>query len=298
MSPELVFFLQLLAGGIAIGGVYALIALGFVIIYKATDVLNLAQGEMLMVGAYVSYWLLDRGGLPFPLAVAGTLVFAITLGLVIERLALRPLIGEPVISVIMVTIGLSIVLRAAVILVYGTEYRVYPSVLPKDPVRIGPVTLPLEFVVSFVIAVALVGAFAALFRYTRIGVAMRAVADDQQAALSMGIDVRSVFAVSWVISALVSAVGGILLANIQGVGILLATLGLKALPVAILGGLDSTAGAVIGGVVVGALENLSAGYLDGPLGGGVREVAPFVFLVLILLVRPYGLFGKERIERV
>ena len=292
------FFLQLLVGGVAVGGVYALIALGFVIIYKATDVLNLAQGEMLMVGAYVSFWLLDRGGLPFPLAVAGTLVFAVVLGLVIERLALRPLIGEPVISVIMVTIGLSIVLRAAVILVYGTEYRVYPSVLPKEPVQIGPVTLPLEFVVSFVIAVVLVGAFALLFRYTRIGVAMRAVADDQQAALSMGIDVRSVFAVSWVISAVVSAVGGILLANIQGVGILLATLGLKALPVAILGGLDSTAGALIGGVVVGALENLSAGYLDGPLGGGVREVAPFVLILLILLVRPYGLFGKERIERV
>lgn len=298
MSPELVFLLQLVIGGIAIGGIYALITLGFVLIYKATDVLNLAQGEMLMLGAYVSFALLAQAGLPFPLAMILTLAFAIVLGLVIERFALRPLIGEPVIAVIMVTIGLSILLRAVVIGIWGTEYRAYPGILPKEAVRLGPVALSQEFVVSFVIAVALVGAFGLLFRFTRIGIAMRAVADDQQAALSMGINVRVVFATAWVISAVVSAIGGILLASIQGVGSLLATLGLKALPVAILGGLDSIVGAVVGGIAVGALENLSAGYLDIPLGGGVREVAPFVFLVLVLLVRPYGLFGKERIERV
>ncbi|MFN2521176.1 MAG: branched-chain amino acid ABC transporter permease [Candidatus Limnocylindria bacterium] len=298
MSPEQVFLLQIVAGGVAIGGIYALITLGFVLIYKATDVLNLAQGEMLMVGAYVSYALLTQVGLPFWAALAGTIAFAVALGLAIERAALRPLIGEPVISVIMVTIGLSIVLRSAVILFYGTEYRVYPPVLPKDAVTLGPISLPLEFVLSFAIAIALVAALAAVFRWTRLGIAMRAVSDDQQAALSMGIDVRSVFAITWAASAVVSAIGGILLAQIQGVGILLATLGLKALPVAILGGLDSLAGAVVGGIIVGTLENLSAGYLDVPLGGGVRDVAPFVFLVIVLLVRPYGLFGKERIERV
>ena len=298
MSPEAVFLLQIVTGGAAIGGIYALITLGFVLIYKATDVLNLAQGEMLMVGAYVSYALLAQAGLPFWAAFAATVVFALALGLAIERAALRPLIGEPVISVIMITIGLSIVLRSTVILFYGTEYRAYPQVLPEDSVRIGPISLPLEFVLSFAIAIALVAALAAVFRWTRLGIAMRAVADDQQAALSMGIDVRSVFAVTWAASAVVAAIGGILLAQIQGVGILLATLGLKALPVAILGGLDSLAGAVVGGIVVGVLENLSAGYLDAPLGGGVRDVAPFVFLVIVLLVRPYGLFGRERIERV
>ncbi len=298
MSPEQVFLLQIIAGGVAIGGIYALITLGFVLIYKATDVLNLAQGELLMVGAYVSYALLAQVGLPFWAALAGTIMFALLLGLVIERAALRPLIGEPVISVIMVTIGLSIVLRSAVILFYGTEYRAYPPVLPKDAVTLGPISLPLEFVLSFAIAIALVAALAAVFRWTRLGIAMRAVADDQQAALSMGIDVRSVFALTWAASAVVSAIGGILLAQIQGVGILLATLGLKALPVAILGGLDSLAGAVVGGIVVGVLENLSAGYLDAALGGGVRDVAPFVFLVIVLLIRPYGLFGRERIERV
>jgi branched-chain amino acid transport system permease protein len=298
VSPELTLLLQLVVGGVAIGGVYSLIALGFVLIYKATDVLNLAHGELLLVGAYVSYALIAQIGLPLPLALLGTFAFAIVLGLAIERLALRPLIGEPVISVIMVTIGLAILLRALVVLVWGSEYRVYPQVLPKESLHLGPVTIGQEFVWSFVIAAALVALFGALFRYTKMGIAMRAVADDQQAALSMGINVRAVFAMSWVVAALVASVGGMLLASIQGVGVLLATLGLKALPVAIVGGLDSIIGAAVGGIIVGVLETLSAGYLDIPLGGGVRDVVPFVFLVVVLLLKPYGLFGKPRIERV
>jgi branched-chain amino acid transport system permease protein len=298
VSPELTLLLQLVVGGVAIGGVYSLIALGFVLIYKATDVLNLAHGELLLVGAYVSYALIAQIGLPLPVALLGTFAFAIVLGLAIERLALRPLIGEPVISVIMVTIGLAILLRALVVLVWGSEYRVYPQVLPKESLHLGPVTIGQEFVWSFVIAAALVALFGALFRYTKMGIAMRAVADDQQAALSMGINVRAVFAMSWVVAALVASVGGMLLASIQGVGVLLATLGLKALPVAIVGGLDSIIGAAVGGIIVGVLETLSAGYLDIPLGGGVRDVVPFVFLVVVLLLKPYGLFGKPRIERV
>jgi branched-chain amino acid transport system permease protein len=300
LPPELVFLLQLVVSGIAIGGIYGLVALGFVLIYKATDVLNLAQGEMLMLGAYISYDMLTRYGLPFVVALPVTLLFSVALGLLIERAVLRPLIGEPIISVIMVTLGLAIFLRAVVTAIWGTEYRAYPTVplLRGEAVRLGPVTVAQEFVWSFAIALALVAGFGLAFRYTKMGIAMRAVADDQQAALSMGISVRRVFALSWIISAAVSTIGGILLANIQGLGILLATLGLKVLPVTIVGGLDSMAGAVIGGIVIGVLETLSAGYLDQPLGGGVREVAPFVFLVLILLVKPYGLFGKERIERV
>jgi branched-chain amino acid transport system permease protein len=298
VSPELTLLLQLVVGGVAIGGVYSLIALGFVLIYKASDVLNLAHGELLLVGAYVSYALIAQIGLPLPVALLGTFAFAIVLGLAIERLALRPLIGEPVISVIMVTIGLAILLRALVVLVWGSEYRVYPQVLPKESLHLGPVTIGQEFVWSFVIAAALVALFGALFRYTKIGIAMRAVADDQQAALSMGINVRAVFAMSWAVAALVASVGGMLLASIQGAGVLLATLGLKALPVAIVGGLDSIIGAAVGGIIVGVLETLSAGYLDIPLGGGVRDVVPFVFLVVVLLLKPYGLFGKPRIERV
>ena len=298
MSQDLTLFLQLVASGVAIGGIYALIALGFVLIYKSTDVLNMAQGEMLMVGAYVSFSLIVDYGIPFVPAFLLTLVFSVLLGLAVERAALRPLIGQPVISVIMVTIGLSIFLRAVVIAIWGTQYQRYPSPIQDSIVNIGPIPIAEVYVWSLVVSLLLVAGLTLGFRFTRVGIAMRAVSDDQQAALSMGISVRKVFAMAWIISAVVSAIGGILLANIQGVGIALSSIGLKALPVSIVGGLDSIPGAIIGGILIGVLENLSAGYLDAPLGGGVREVAPYVFLVLILLVKPYGLFGKERIERV
>ncbi len=298
MSQDLVLFLQLVVSGVAIGGIYALVALGFVLIYKSTDVLNMAQGEILMIGAYVSYSLIVDYSIPFLPALLLTLGFSVLLGLAVERAALRPLIGQPIISVIMVTIGLSIFLRAVVIAIWGTQYQRYPSPIQDTVVNIGPIPIAEVYVWSLVISLLLVGALSVGFRFTRVGIAMRAVADDQQAALSVGISVRRVFAMAWIISAVVSAMGGILLANIQGVGIGLSAIGLKALPVSIVGGLDSIPGAIIGGVVIGILENLSAGYLDSPLGGGVREVAPYVFLVIILLIKPYGLFGKERIERV
>jgi branched-chain amino acid transport system permease protein len=298
LSQEAVLFLQLVASGVAIGGIYALVALGFVLIYKATDVLNMAQGEMLMIGAWVSYSLIVDYKIPLVPSFLLTLVFSVLLGLAVERVALRPLIGQPVISVIMVTIGLSIFLRALVIQIWGTQFQRYPSPIQESVVNIGPVPIAEVYIWSLVVSLMLVGALTLGFRFTRMGIAMRAVADDQQAALSMGISVRRVFAMAWVISAVVSSLGGILLANIQGVGIALSSVGLKALPVSIVGGLDSIPGAIIGGILIGVLENLSSGYLDAPLGGGVREVAPYVFLVLILLIKPYGLFGKERIERV
>jgi branched-chain amino acid transport system permease protein len=298
MSPETVLFLQLVVSGIAIGGIYALVALGFVLIYKSTDVLNMAQGEMLMIGAWFSYSLIVDYRIPFIPAFLLTLVFSLVLGLAIERAALRPLIGQPVISVIMVTIGLSIFLRAVVIAIWGTQYQRYPTPIQDSVVNLGPIPVAEVYVWSLVVCLLLVGGLTLGFRFTRMGIAMRAVADDQQAALSVGISVRRVFATAWVISAVVSSIGGILLANIQGVGIGLSAVGLKALPVSIVGGLDSIPGAIIGGILIGVLENLSAGYLDVPLGGGVREVVPYVFLVLILLIKPYGLFGKERIERV
>ena len=298
MSQDAVLFLQLAVSGVAIGSIYALVALGFVLIYKSTDVLNMAQGEMLMIGAWISYSLIADYRIPFVPAFLLTLAFSAVLGLAVERAALRPLIGQPVISVIMVTIGLSIFLRAIVIAIWGTQYQRYPTPIQDSVVNVGPVPIAEVYLWSLLICLVLVGVLTLGFRFTRMGIAMRAVADDQQAALSVGISVRRVFALAWVISALVSAVGGVLLANIQGVGIGLGAVGLKALPVSIVGGLDSIPGAIVGGILIGVLENLSAGYLDIPLGGGVREVAPYVFLVLILLIKPYGLFGKERIERV
>jgi branched-chain amino acid transport system permease protein len=298
VSQEATLFLQLVASGVAIGSIYALVALGFVLIYKATDVLNMAQGEMLMIGAWFSFSLIVDYGIPFVPAFFLTLLFSIALGLAIERVALRPLIGQPVISVIMVTIGLSIALRALVIAIWGTQFQRYPTPIQDSVVNLGPIPIAEVYIWSLVISLLLVGGLTLAFRFTRMGIAMRAVADDQQAALSVGISVRRVFAMAWIISAVVSTIGGILLANIQGVGIALSAVGLKALPVSIVGGLDSIPGAIVGGILIGVLENLSSGYLDAPLGGGVREVVPYVLLVLILLVKPYGLFGKERIERV
>jgi branched-chain amino acid transport system permease protein len=292
------FFLQLALNGIVVGSIYALVALGFVIIYKSSGVLNFAQGEFLLLGGYV-FWALTEGHAPWPYAAGLTIVFRILLGLALERLILRPMIGEPIISVIMVTLGLSSVLRAIVLGAWGTDTRPYPALFSNEPLMLGPVPISRGYLFSMMIAGALLLAFTLFFRYSRVGIAMRATAFSQEVAQSMGISVRRIFAVSWSIAAVVSALGGILLGALRGgVDGSLSVLGLKALPVVILGGLDSVAGAIVGGLVVGVLENLSGGYLDPIFGGGVKEVAPFVALVLILMVKPYGLFGKVKIERV
>src|SRR5438067_5437052 len=292
------FLLQLALNGIVVGSIYALVALGFVIIYKSSGVLNFAQGEFLLLGAYV-FWALVEGHAPWPYAVALTILFSILLGLAMERLILRPMIGEPIISVIMVTLGLSSVLRAIVLGAWGTDTRPYPALFSSEPLMLGPLPVSRGYLVSMLVAASLLLVFTLFFRYSRVGIAMRATAFSQEVAQSMGISVRRIFAVSWSIAAVVSALGGILLGSLRGgVDGSLSVLGLKALPVVILGGLDSVAGAIVGGLVIGVLENLSGGYLDPIFGGGVKEVAPFAALVLILMVKPYGLFGKVKIERV
>jgi branched-chain amino acid transport system permease protein len=292
-------FLQLVLNGLVVGSIYALVALGFVIIYKATSILNFAQGEFLMLGAYVCLALMTRFAVPFVWAFVLTLGFSVLLGLALERVVLRPLIGEPVISVIMVTLGLSSVLKAIVQGIWGTDTRPFPQVFSTTPVQLGPLPVSQGYLWSIACVALLLGLFTAFFRGTRAGIAMRATAFSQQVALSMGISVKRIFALSWSIAAVVSAAGGILLASVRGgVDGSLAFFGLKVIPVVILGGLDSVAGAIVGGLVIGVLENLSGGYLDPLVGGGVKEVAPFVALVLILMVKPYGLFGKVHIERV
>ncbi len=292
------FFLQLAINGVVVGSIYALVALGFVIIYKSSGVLNFAQGEFLLLGAYV-FWALVEGRVPLFAALALTVIFSIILGVSLERLVLRPMIGEPIISVIMVTLGLSSVLRAIVLGVWGTDTRPFPSFFSPEPIQIGPLPVARGYIFSVVTSAVLLAAFSAFFRYSRVGIAMRATAFSQQVAQSMGISVQRIFAVSWSIAAVVSALGGVLLGTLRGgADGSLAVLGLKALPVVILGGLDSVMGAIVGGLVIGVLENLSGGYLDPILGGGVKEVAPFAVLVLILMIKPYGLFGKVKIERV
>ncbi|MEW6172255.1 MAG: branched-chain amino acid ABC transporter permease [Bacillota bacterium] len=289
---------QLLVTGLVVGSIYALVALGFVLIYKASDCINFAQGEFLLVGAYVSLWMITSYHIPFLAAIFLTLCISLLLGILVERLVLRPFIGEPVISVIMATIGLSSLMRGIIQLLWGTETRIFPNIFPQTPVTFGGVVVSQVYLWSLGLAILLLIFFSLFFKFTTTGIVMRAVADDQQAALSMGISVKKTFAITWAIAALVAAVGGILLGNINGVNSSLAHLGLKVLPVAILGGLDSIPGAILGGFIIGVLENLAGGYLDPYFGGGVKEVMPFVILVVILLIRPYGLFGKEIIERV
>jgi branched-chain amino acid transport system permease protein len=293
------FLLQLVMSGLVVGSIYGLVALGFVIIYKSSSILNFAQGEFLMLGGYVCLTAMSGANLPFGIAFLLTLCFSILLGLALERVILRPMIGEPVISVIMVTLGLSYVLKAIVQGIWGTDTRPFPPVFPQEPVHLGMFAVSQGYLWSVGCVAVLLALFTLFFKFTRAGIAMRAVAFSQQTALSMGISVKWIFALSWSIAAMVSAVGGILLGAVRGSADgSMAFFGLKVIPVVILGGLDSVGGAILGGLAIGVLENLSGGYLDPVFGGGVKEVAPFVALVLILMVKPYGLFGKVKIERV
>lgn len=296
MESEFLFFMQLLLSGLSMGSIYALVALGFVLIYKATSILNLAQGEFLMVGAYICLSITLDFGLNFVASFMLTMVFSVILGLAVERFVLRPLIGEPIISVIMVTLGLTYILRGLVIMIWGNDIRQF-NIFPQQPVDFWGVKLTYLYLYSLGISLILLTIFAIFFKYARTGIFMRAVADHQTAAQSMGISVRGVFAMSWCISAVVSSIGGILVGNIAGVGVDLSYIGLKVLPAVILGGLDSILGAIIGGLIVGVLEFLSAGYLD-PYIPAINEVFPFIVLVLVLMIKPYGLFGTEEIERV
>ncbi len=293
---EFQFFMQFLMSGLSMGSIYALVALGFVLIYKATSILNLAQGEFLMVGAYFCLSLTLDFGLGFVASFLLTMVFSVILGLAVERLVLRPLIGEPIISVIMVTLGLTYIMRGLVIMIWGNDIRQF-NIFPDQPIDFWGVKLTYLYLYSMGISFALLIFFAIFFKHARTGVFMRAVADHQTAAQSMGISVKKVFAMSWCISAVVSSIGGILVGNIAGVGVDLSYIGLKVLPAVILGGLDSILGAIIGGLIVGVLEFLSAGYLD-PYIPAINEVFPFIVLVLVLMIKPYGLFGTEEIERV
>ncbi len=292
------FFIQLSVAGLVIGSVYAMIALGFVLIYKSSSVINFAQGELLLIGAFLCLWLTVDMGIPFLMSFAITLVLALGLGFAIERLFLRPMIGEPILSVIMLTIGLSIMLRGISIIIWGTDTRTFPEVFSSEPVKIGSINIPEVYLWSLLLSMIFLVAFSLFFKKTRLGIAMRATADDQTAALSMGISVKRIFALSWAIAAIVASVGGILLGNINGINISLTQFGLKVFPVVILGGLDSIPGAIVAGLMIGLLESYSGGYLDPLIGSGIKEVMPFVILMIVLMIKPYGLFGQERIERV
>jgi len=284
--------------GILVGSVYALVALGWTLIYKCSGVLNLAMGELTLIGAYVSLQFYTWG-FSFPLAILATLIVGFVLGLLVEHLVLRPMIGEPVLAVIMITVGLSFFFRALVGFIWGTDTRVFsPPVFPLEPVRIGKMVLGQVYLWSFVAAIVLLLVFVAFFQKTRWGLAMQATADDEMAALSLGVSAKWVYALAWALAFMASGVGGALLGNMNGVNVSIGYLSLLVLPAVVLGGLNSIPGAIVGGIVIGILQNLSGGYLEQFTPGGVKDIAPFVFMVIILLFRPYGLWGWQRIERV
>jgi branched-chain amino acid transport system permease protein len=287
-------FIQLTVSGLANGAILALAALGFVLIYKASGVINFAQGQFLLIGAYVVWALTVDAGLHWALAIAGAILVAVVLGLLVERLILRPLVGEPTISVIMVTIGLAQVLGALVQIIWGTQPHPFPEFIPDDVVSIAGARTGENRLWALGLVVLALVAFAVFFQRSRYGIAMRAVADDQQAALTMGISVRRTFALAWALAGVSAVVGGILVANLIGVSGDVSNIGLLVFPVVIVGGLDSVPGAVVGGAIIGLLTAYTGGYL----GGGLDAVIPYLALVAILLVKPYGLFGEVRIERV
>ena len=291
-------FLSYIIPGIMTGFVYALIALGFVLIYKCSGVLNLAQGELVLFGAYIFYALSVQVGAPLLVSIPGTLVFAIVLGLLVERLIMRPLIGQPILALIMVTLGIGVILRGVMIMVWGPATLSLPRMFPIGGINLLGISISYEYLFFAIVSVVLFGILFLFFRYTRTGLRMMAVADDQQAAQSVGIRVKTVIAMAWAIAAIVSSIGGILLTSIIGVHYSAVGIGLRAIAVVLVGGLQSVGGVLVAGPLIGAIEGLAAGYLDPLVGGGVRDVVAYAVLILGLIVRPFGLFGWKRIERV
>ncbi len=291
-------FLQLMISGVMVGSIYALVALGWTVIYKCSGVLNLAMGELTLVGAYICLTFYTWG-LPFIPALLATLVVGFALGLALERLVLRPMIGQPVLAVIMITAGLSFFFRALVALVWGTDTVIFtPPVFSAEPRRVFGMVFSEVYLWSCAAALVLLVLFVGFFQWTRWGLSMQATADDETAALSLGVSAKRVYALAWAIACMASAVGGTLLGNINGLNISISYLGLLVLPAVVLGGLNSIPGAIVGGIAIGILQNLSDGYLSRFTPGGVKDIAPFAFMVIILLFRPYGLWGWVKIERV
>ena len=258
-----------------------------------------AMSLVLLVGAWVCWWLLTSWQLPFWIGFPITLAFMMVFGVLLQVIVLRPMIGEPIISVIMVTIGLSIFFSAMMKWIFGVWAKPYPEVFGTKAVNILGLNVQTPYVMSMVISLLIMAGFAWFFKFSRLGLAMRATAFNQQVAQSLGISVKSVFAMAWAISAMVSALAGVVVGMVNGVSSALSFFGIKVFPVVILGGLDSIVGAILGGLIIGVLENLAefadSQYLNL---GNLYTVAPFYALIIILMIKPYGLFGTKQIERV
>lgn len=290
------FLVQLLVNGLSVGFLYGMSAMGFVMIFKASSILNFAHGELLAFGAYVFLAMTVSMEIPIIPAFLVTLACCFIFGFVVERIFLRPLIGEPLIFVIMLTVGLAAMFKGSILLIFGGNLHTYPDFLPEWlGFTWGAVSLQPVYSLTLIIGLIFLALFGLFFKFSSQGIYMRSVADNQRAALSLGVHVKRVFALSWAIAALVAGMSGIVLGIINGVNVHdLSAIGLKVFPVVILGGLDSIGGAIIGGLIIGLLESLTGGYISPSL----RDVIPYVVLVVILMIKPYGLFGQVEIERV
>ncbi|HEY0884118.1 MAG TPA: branched-chain amino acid ABC transporter permease [Ramlibacter sp.] len=280
--------------GLLSGGLLAMIALGFVLIYKGTGVINFAMGEFMMLGAYFFYTANVMWGLPLAAALVLSFAAVAVAAAIIERGVLRPLAGQPVISVLMATIGLGSAIHGAVDAVWGGRNYELPSLLPRAPIILGDVLIPGKTLWSFLLAMAVIAGFVLYFRFSRTGVSMRAAASDPTTAYVLGIDVRATQRLTWIFAGVVGALAGIIVASTTSLSPAVGGAALGVLAIIILGGLDSIPGAIVAGLIVGMIESLTAGYL----GGKVRDIVPYATVLVILLVRPYGLFGTRQIERL
>ena len=295
---ETQFLIELMSNGLLTGLMYSLVAVGFVLIYKSTDAINFAQGEFCMIAAIVVASMMTLYGFPLWAAIGVSLAFMLSFNWGLERIVLRRLIGREIVSIIMVTIGLALMFRGLGPLIFGAETRPINLPIEQTPVIWGPFFMSQIDILGATISIAFLAVFGWFFLKSRKGVAMRAVADSHQVSMAMGINVERYFALAWMLAGVVALLGGIVWGNAIGVDTQLAQLGLKVFPVVILGGLDSIVGVVVGGLIVGLVEALAAGYLDPYVGGGTKDFTPYVMMILVLMIRPYGIFGKPIIERI
>jgi branched-chain amino acid transport system permease protein len=286
--------------GIVNGFVYTLIAIGFVLIYKSSGVFNLAQGEFTIFGAYLFYALTIQFKLPIYVGILGAILCSAIIGLITERIFLRRLVGQPILSIIVLTLAIGGLLQGTMILIWGSDWLSAPALFDySEGVYLGQGILVSWGHCAFVVTSLIIAIILALFyKFTQTGLAMRVVADDTVVARVLGIEVNKVLAACWSISAVVAAISGVLLTNVIGISYMASTVGFKAMAVALVGGLESLGGMLIIGPLMGIIEYTAAAYLDPLVDGGMREVAPWVVLMIVLILKPYGLFGWKKIERI
>ena len=291
-------FINYTINGALLGLLYALVAMGFVVIYRASKVFNMAIGEMIMLGAFLLWWAIQSRGMHPALGIAVALGISVLIGLAIERLLFRRLIGESVFSMIMVTIGLLILMRGLVLVIWGPQERQFPAIFPLTPIILGEMIIPRSLAFGGLIAVLAAVALHWFFNRSRTGLAMSAVAEDHQIALAMGISVRRSIAFAWALGGVLSVITSMVYLSGKTLTFLSSEIGFAALPVALLAGLESIGGLLLAGIIVGVVQGLTAAYIDPLIGGNAAAVVPYIFMLVVLVVRPTGMFGWKRIERV